>query len=151
MTWRIRTAQLADLAQIVSLLKDDKLGAGRESLGEEESSAYSGAMHGIDADPNNELLVAVMDKHIIAVLQITYIPNLTYQGAWRAMIEGVRVHRDYRSQKIGEEMIKHAINRARDRHCKIVQLTCDKRRPRALSFYRQLGFESTHEGFKLWF
>jgi len=30
-----------------------------------------------------------------------------------------------------------------------VQLTSDKKRPNALRFYEALGFEATHEGFKL--
>ncbi|MCP4390946.1 MAG: GNAT family N-acetyltransferase [Gammaproteobacteria bacterium] len=41
------------------------------------------------------------------------------------------------------------IARARGRGCSIVQLTSDKQRPDALRFYESLGFDATHEGFKL--
>jgi GNAT superfamily N-acetyltransferase len=49
----------------------------------------------------------------------------------------------------GSEFINWAIARASERHCSIVQLTSDKQRPQALRFYEKLGFEATHEGFKL--
>jgi hypothetical protein len=45
--------------------------------------------------------------------------------------------------------IEWAIKRATEANCSIVQLTSDKRRPDALRFYESLGFEATHEGFKL--
>lgn len=46
-------------------------------------------------------------------------------------------------------MFVHAIERARERDCHLVQLTSDKQRPDALRFYEKLGFVASHEGFKL--
>jgi GNAT superfamily N-acetyltransferase len=42
-----------------------------------------------------------------------------------------------------------AVDEARRRGCALVQLTSDKRRGDAHRFYSRLGFEATHEGFKL--
>ena len=36
-----------------------------------------------------------MDDDVIAVLQLSYLPGLTYSGGWRAQIEGVRVARSH--------------------------------------------------------
>jgi GNAT superfamily N-acetyltransferase len=83
------------------------------------------------------------------MLQLTFIPYLTHQGSWRALIEGVRVHKDYRSHGIGKALFSWAIERARQRNCRMVQLTTDKARPEALRFYQQLGFQASHEGMKL--
>jgi GNAT superfamily N-acetyltransferase len=83
------------------------------------------------------------------VLQITFIPCLTYQGGWRALIEGVRIASDIRSEGIGRRMFKWAIQRSRERGCRLVQLTTDKARPDALRFYEKLGFVASHEGMKL--
>ena len=46
-------------------------------------------------------------------------------------------------------MMKWAIERCRERGCGLVQLTSNKKRLDAHRFYRRLGFEQSHEGFKL--
>ena len=87
----------------------------------------------------------------IGVLQLTFIPYLTYQGGWRALIEGVRVASGARSQGVGKALIEWAIARARERGCIMVQLTTDKARVDAKRFYESLGFVASHEGMKLHF
>lgn len=144
-----RPAIRADLEEIVRLLADDPLGATRENASVPLDAGYETAFAAIDGDPNNELILAEMDGRIAGVLQVTFIPYLTYKGSWRALIEGVRVAADRRSGGIGRRMIEHAIGRARERGCHLVQLTTDKRRPDALRFYESLGFIASHEGMKL--
>lgn len=131
------------------MLADDPLGAQREVFGEPVRNGYMEAFAAIEADPNNELVVAVMADAVVGMLQITFIPYLTYQGRWRALIEGVRVSSSVRSQGIGEAMIKWAIDHARSRGCLMVQLTTDKARDDALRFYERLGFVASHQGMKL--
>ena len=95
------------------------------------------------------MIVAEIDASIVGLLQLTFIPYLTYIGSWRGLIEGVRVLPDFRGQGLGTALIEWAIEAARKRQCRILQLTSDKQRPDALRFYESLGFEATHEGFKL--
>lgn len=111
---------------------------------------YYTAFEAIDRDPNNELVVATLDGRTVGVLQLTFIPYLTYRGRWRALIEGVRVDSSVRSSGIGRMLFEWAIERARQRGCRIVQLTSDKMRPDAIRFYQSLGFVASHEGFKLY-
>jgi len=146
---RIRRAMGDDLPAIVHLLADDPLGATREADVVPLPSSYQAAFEAIDRDPNQELVVAVADQHVIGVLQLTFIPCLTYQGSWRALIEGVRVAADRRSGGIGRRLIEWCIDRARQRGCRMVQLTSDKSRSSAIRFYEQLGFVASHEGLKL--
>ena len=80
---------------------------------------------------------------------LTFIPGLARHGALRAQIEAVRVGGRYRSQGLGEAMIRWAVDEARRRGCRLVQLTSDKRRTSAHRFYSRLGFAASHEGFKL--
>ena len=82
-------------------------------------------------------------------MQLTFIPGLARRGALRAPGLEVRVGMGYRSRGLGEAMITWAIDEARRRGCRIVQLTSDKRRVNAHRFYQRLGFAATHEGFKL--
>ncbi len=146
---QFRTAERQDLPAIVKMLADDPLGSKRETYSLPLSGSYESAFSAIELDPNNELIVAVLDKAIVGVLQVTFIPYLTYQGGWRALIEGVRVSSTHRGRGIGHLLFEHAIQRAKERDCIMVQLTTDKSRPEAFRFYEDLGFIATHEGLKL--
>ncbi|ENP8319986.1 TPA: GNAT family N-acetyltransferase [Vibrio vulnificus] len=149
MRLKYRSADLEDLESLVALLSNDSLGSKREDASIPSNSAYLEAFEAITRDPNNELLVVELENSLVGMLQITYIPYLTHIGSWRCLIEGVRIHSDYRGQGFGEKMFEYAIEQAKNKGCTIVQLTSDKQRPDAIRFYEKLGFKATHEGFKL--
>jgi ribosomal protein S18 acetylase RimI-like enzyme len=129
------------------LLADDGLGAGREDP--LKCEAYASAFEAIEEDPNQSLLVARLGSSVVGLLQLTFIPGLTYTGGWRAQIEGVRVARRARGGGVGQALVQAAIDRASRRGCCLVQLTTDARRPEALAFYEGLGFQPSHVGLKL--
>ena len=145
----IRRARREDVAAIVAMLADDPLGATREDARVPLPAAYAEAFDVIDADANNELVVATFEEAVIGVLQLTLLPSLTYRGSWRAHVEGVRVARAHRSRGVGGILLNWAVARARERRCVMLQLTTDKARPEALRFYEDLGFRASHEGMKL--
>jgi len=144
-----REARPGDVPAIVRLLADDPLGAKRERFEAPLPESYLRAFEAIDADPNNELVVACQADEVVGVLQLTFIPYLTYQGGWRALIEAVRIDSKFRSRGLGKAMFEWAIERSRERGCHLVQLTTDKSRPDAKRFYEGLGFAASHEGMKL--
>lgn len=146
---KFRKAVKKDLDPIVAMLADDVLGSKRERYENPLPNSYIEAFNAITSVPNNELIVACDGDEVVGVLQITFTPYLTYQGGWRATIEGVRTLASKRGQGVGTKLIKWAINRAKERGCHLVQLTTDKQRPEALKFYEQLGFRATHEGLKM--
>ena len=146
-----RRALPGDLEAIVALLANDPLGAQRERLQSPLPASYAAAFAAIDRDPNHELVVACRAQTVVGVLQLTFLPHLTYCGGWRAQIEGVRIAADERSHGLGRQMIEWALERARARGCHLVQLTTDKSRPDAKRFYEALGFVASHEGMKLHF
>ncbi len=141
-----------DIAAIVGMLADDKLGKQREDYQIPLPSVYLEAFEHIIADKNQELIV-VEDENaeIIGTLQLTFIQYLTYQGGIRAQIEAVRIRKDKRGQGIGQKMFEWAINRAKERKAHLIQLTTDKKRPDAIKFYKDLGFYPSHEGMKIHF
>lgn len=148
-----RPGSAGDLKDIIRLLSDDPL-TGELKLAEEIvtdsiPSVYRRAWSAIEASKDNMLLVAVAEEKVIAVLQFTLIPTLTLRGSRRAQVEGVRVASTYRGQGVGTQLLERAIELAREKKCRLVQLTMDRRRARAGNFYRQLGFVATHEGFKM--
>ena len=149
MNLEFREATDKDIAALVNLLADDDLGATREDISMPLNQNYSDAFNSIDQDPNNELTVVESDNELVGMLQLTFIPYLTHTGSWRCLIEGVRIASNFRGRGLGTEFINWAIQRATDKRCSIVQLTSDKQRPGAIKFYQSLGFQATHEGFKL--
>jgi GNAT superfamily N-acetyltransferase len=144
-----RAAIRDDLPAIVAMLADDALGATREQLASPLPAEYYAAFDAIERDPNNELIVADLNGKAVGVLQLTYLPGLSRLGSWRALIEGVRVDASMRSAGLGRKLIAFAVERARARSCRLMQLTSDKMRPDAIRFYVSLGFVASHEGLKL--
>jgi GNAT superfamily N-acetyltransferase len=144
-----REARRTDVPAILALLAADQLGAGRETVGEDVDASYWRAFEAIDADERNALIVVDHDGEVVGTMQLTFIPGLSRRGAERAQIEAVRVRADQRGAGLGRQMIEWAIDRARERGCRLVQLTTDKSRMDAHRFYASLGFQASHEGMKL--
>ena len=110
---------------------------------------YRAAFDEISADPNHRLIVAEASGEILGTLQISYLPGLPRFGMKRAILENVHIRGDQRGKGLGSDMVKWAIERSREAGCGMVQLTSNKTRLDAHRFYTKLGFEQTHEGFKL--
>jgi GNAT superfamily N-acetyltransferase len=144
-----RRATIEDLPGIVRMLSDDFLGRQRERFEDPLPESYVKAFEEIDADRNNELIVAEIDGEVIGTFQLTYTPSISFQGGKRATVESVRVDDKYRGHGIGREMMLWAIERARSNGCISMQLTTNAEREDAHRFYRNLGFTSSHIGMKL--
>lgn len=146
----IRKAESKDVAAIVEMIANDKLGQLREDFQNPLPKKYYTAFENIDSDQNQELMVMeAKSGQVIGTLQLSFIQYLTYQGGIRAQIEAVRVHTDFRSTGIGQQLFEWAIQRAKEKGAHVVQLTTDKKRPEAIRFYEKLGFKASHEGMKL--
>jgi len=143
----IRRAARADVPAVVALLRDDDLGATRESA--PDDPVYLDAFDAIAADPHQWLVVGLLADSIVATLQLTIIPGLGRRGARRALIEAVRVRSDRRGGGLGATLVGWAVDKARAEGCVMVQLTTDRSRVDAHRFYERLGFMGTHLGYKL--
>jgi len=154
---QLRSAKQEDILTIITILADDAYGQSREEVYSDEpgqekqlNPVYQKAFEAIQADPNQDLCVLVDEQdHIWGTLQLTYIQYLNRKGSKRALIESVHVRADQRGKGLGNKMMQLAIERAKDKGATIIQLTSDKRRTDAHRFYRRLGFQDSHEGFKL--
>ena len=142
----LREARREDVPFIVAMLADDHLGKGREQL--DDLTPYLRALEAIQADPHNTQYVWEENGEVLGCLQLTVIPGLSQQGAWRGQVEGVRTRGDRRGSGIGQKMMVAVMQIARDKGCAQMQLTTNKSRLDAHRFYRNLGFEQSHEGMK---
>ncbi|CDF79084.1 acyl-CoA N-acyltransferase (GNAT) family protein [Formosa agariphila KMM 3901] len=148
----IRKATINDLYAIVDLLADDELGQIREQLKNPLPTSYIKAFETITEDAHQELMVVENESsEIIGTFQLTFIQYLNYSGGLRAQVETVQIRKDHRSLGIGKRIFEWIIQHAKARNAIILQLTSDKKRPRAIKFYEALGFTATHEGMKMHF
>jgi GNAT superfamily N-acetyltransferase len=145
-----RLAGRADVPDILALLADDEVSRARDgAVSEAADQGHWAAFEAIDADPGNELIVAAgEDGAVIGTFQLTFTPSLSRGGSSRMTIEAVRVRGDLRGAGIGRQMMAWALDRGRERGCKVAQLTSDKNRTEAHRFYESLGFTASHVGMK---
>jgi len=144
-----RPATITDLPFIVGLIVEDSVVATSDDPADAADPDYAAALAAIDADPNQEMLIAELAGESVGCFQLTYTPGLMRRGMWRGTVEVVHISATHRNMGLGAEMMQWAIDRCRDRGCGMVQLTSNKKRVDAHRFYRRLGFEQSHEGFKL--
>ena len=147
----IRRAQAGDVARIAELIM---LGAATQTMTQDEIATearhpgYAEAFAEIDASRDNALFVAERAGEVVGTFQVTLIPGLVARGRKRGEIESVHVAPESRGLGIGALMIRHALAFAGENGVGLVELSSNKARIDAHRFYRNLGFDQSHEGFK---
>ena len=148
----IRRARREDVAHIIAMLADDRLGAARERLEDPLPQVYFDAFERVARDPNLRLVVAEDGEGaVVGCLQLCILPGLSSQGASRGLLEDVRVAGHLRSRGIGEQLVQWAVAEARANGCKLVELLTHHTRVDAQRFYERLGFARSHVGMTLRF
>jgi len=142
----IRPARREDVGAIVAMLADDHLGRARERIEDPLPEPYFAAFEAISRDANIALMVAEEAGRVVGCLQLCVLPGLSSQGAARALVEDVRVASDCRSRGVGEQLLCWALEEARSRRCKLIELFTHQSRVDAQRFYERLGFERSHVG-----
>ncbi|PRY25407.1 acetyltransferase (GNAT) family protein [Aliiruegeria haliotis] len=145
MTLLWREALRYDVPVIVAMLADDVLGKAREDT---DPDPYFAAFDAMRMEGGNHLIVGESEGRIVATYQLTFISGLSLKASRRAQVESVRVDGELRGQGIGVALMADAEARARDAGCSLIQLTSNASRDRAHDFYRGLGYEASHVGFK---
>jgi GNAT superfamily N-acetyltransferase len=92
---------------------------------------------------------SLQNPKLIATLQLTYTPSISFRGGRRCTVQSVRVDEKYRGRGIGRELMLWAIERAKQKGCIAIQLTTDAARTDAHRFYENVGFKPSHLGMKL--
>ena len=145
----MRPARREDVGAIVALLADDDLGSGREVVSEPPAAGYLAAFEAIAANPRTLLAVTEdADGGVVGTLQLTFIPGLSNQGAELALVSAVRVASTLRGHGLGATMMLWAMDEARRRGCRQMELLSHVSREAAQRFYERLGFVKSHAGMK---
>lgn len=146
----VRDAIEADLPRIVEIINGGAVG-GREGeqLGPPLPASYIDAFNEITGRHGGHVFVAELNGEIVGTVQMLVLPNLSHLGRPIAQLESMHVSAEHRGNRIGEAMVERAVAEAKFHGCFRMQLTSNKLRHEAHRFYKRLGFEATHEGFKL--
>jgi GNAT superfamily N-acetyltransferase len=142
----VRGATEADLGRMVELFEYGALVEGKEDPA--DLSPYRAALSEVAQGPGG-VLVAEVGGEVVGVCQLIVFRQLQARGGRCAEVESVHVHPDHRGRGIGRVLMAAAIAQARALGCYRLQLTSNNARPEAHRFYRGLGFEDSHHGFKL--
>lgn len=145
----IRRAREADLTDLIAIFAADDKGGHGDTTDEAAYEDYLRAFHMIDASGNEQLFVAELDGEIAGTFQILFNRTLTGRGSLSMIIEAVQTKSDMRGRGIGAQMIAYAIEEAKRRDCRLIQLTSNLARTDAHRFYERLGFSKSHAGFKM--
>ena len=147
----LRPARRDDVAAIIAMLADDHLSRARERLEQSLPTLYYDAFERVTSDQNIHLMVAEEGGKVAGCVQLCILPGLSSQGASRGLIEDVRVACDRRSRGIGEKLVQWALEEARGKGCKLVELLTHHTRVDAQRFYERLGFSRSHVGMTIRF
>lgn len=148
----LRVARREDVRRIASLIL---MGSATQSLTAEQVAAeaalpdYERAFDEVAASPESTLFVAERGGEVVGTYQVTLIPGIAARGRKRAKFESVHVAPECRGMGIGAIMIRHALAFAKAEGAELVELSSNKSRSDAHRFYRNLGFDQSHEGFKI--
>jgi GNAT superfamily N-acetyltransferase len=142
----IRQARADDIPRIVELFVHGSLVDGKEDPA--DLAPYRAALAEI-VQGGGQVLVAELGDDVVGVCQLIVFRHLQSKGGLCAEVESVHVHPERRGSGIGRVLMEAAITRARELGCYRVQLTSNKTRHAAHRFYAALGFEASHQGFKL--
>jgi len=145
----IRAAGHGDVAEIARMFASDTLGGHGDSADPADLPEYMAAFARIEASPNDALYVAELDGEIVGTFQVTFTTTMTGRGSILMRLEAVHTREQFRGRGIGEAMVRYAIMVARDGGASKMVLSSNKKRSRAHSFYERLGFDRSHEGFRM--
>ena len=145
----IRRARDTDLPALIAIFAADTVGGHGDTTDPEAFEDYLRAFHVIDASQNEQLFVAELAGEVVGTFQILFNRTLTGRGSLSMIIEAVQTREDMRGRGIGAQMIRHAVEEAKRRDCRLVQLSSNMARVDAHRFYERLGFFRSHFSFKM--
>ncbi len=144
----IEKAAPGHLKEIVAIIN-----AGATSIRRDKEHAdwrdYRPAFDALCAAPEADIYVALNETgEVVGTYQIHFLKGIAFKGRPRVELESVHVRPDLRGTGIGKQMMDHAEEKARAACACLVQLTSNREREGSHHFYRKLGYDQSHLGYK---
>ncbi|WP_269583002.1 GNAT family N-acetyltransferase [Roseibium sp. Sym1] len=144
----IEKARPEHLESIVSIIN-----AGATTVRKDREFAdwqdYRPAFEALREAPECDIYVALSESgEVVGTFQIHFLKGVAFKGRPRVELESVHVRANRRGAGIGRKMVEHAERLAAAANACIIQLTSNREREGSHLFYRRLGFEQSHLGYK---
>jgi len=144
----IEKARRAHLCEIVAIIN-----AGATTVRQDKEFThwqdYQPAFDALRTAPECDIYVALdVADEVVGTYQIHFLKGIAFKGRPRVELESVHVRFDQRGSGIGRKMMDHAEALARQADACIIQLTSNREREGSHHFYRRLGYEQSHLGYK---
>lgn len=127
----IRPAKITDSFALISLLAE--LGYG------DTESLMQTRLQQLIADQNERLMVAEDRQTVLGFLSLHFIPQLAFSGDF-ARISYFCIAEGERSKGVGQRLLQHAEQLARERGCDRMEVHCHEARIKANQFYAREGY-----------
>ncbi|AUX92746.1 GNAT family N-acetyltransferase [Mixta gaviniae] len=127
----IRPAQAEDSFALISLLNE--LGYG------DTGSFMDRRLRQLIDHPDEVLLVAEDRQTVLGFLSLHFIPQLALEGDF-ARISYFCIAEGERSKGLGQHLLRHAEQLARDRGCDRLEVHCHEKRLKANQFYARENY-----------
>ena len=127
----IRPAQAEDSFALISLLNE--LGYG------DTGSFMDRRLRQLIDHPDEVLLVAEDRQTVLGFLSLHFIPQLALEGDF-ARISYFCIAEGERSNGLGQHLLRHAEQLARDRGCDRLEVHCHEKRLKANQFYARENY-----------
>jgi ribosomal protein S18 acetylase RimI-like enzyme len=140
---RVRVAGPRDAETVARLLVEFRDWHGRDWPPQE---AFLASVERLLEHPDAEFLLGSLDEGSppAAVGQVRY-RHSVWTAADDCWIEDLFVRESARGRGLGEALVRVAVQRARERGCRRVELDVNERNAPALALYQRLGFAISHK------
>ena len=130
----IRKDELYELLDLYKYLHNDDLDVtGNNKL--------EGLWEDIHHDSNLYYIVAEFNGKLVSTCTLAILKNLTRNLRPYGLIENVVTHPDYRKRGLGTEVLRNAVEIAKENNCYKVMLLTSSKMEETLRFYEKAGFE----------
>lgn len=110
---------------------------------------YRPAFEALRQAPECDIYVALdAAGEVVGTFQIHFLKGIAFMGRPRVELESVHVRADQRGTGVGRRMMEHAERLADEAKACIIQLTSNREREGSHHFYRKLGYDQSHLGYK---
>ncbi|MBU1975097.1 MAG: GNAT family N-acetyltransferase [Nanoarchaeota archaeon] len=133
----IREAILEDMDRIVKLLYQLS-----PLKGDADPTKLKAILEHMLVDSNYDLIVCECEGNIIGTAALVTIPNLTYGGKSKGLVENVVTDKDNRGKGIGKKMVEKLIEIGKNKNYYKIILDCETNN---VTFYEKCGFYTTGE------
>ena len=145
---RIEPATLEDLPLLAELLMD--LFAQESDFRPDYNSQIRGLRLILEQPSRGRILVLRSATQIIGMINLLFTIS-TAEGGFVILLEDLIIHRDFRGQGFGGELLKHAIEYAKQKDFLRITLLTERASEESLVFFEKHGFQrSAMVPMRLW-